>query len=102
MSIQETFEEFMSEAFEKSVDQSTQAGWGGSGYSVELLSDSYRVLWDNQIGNQYDSPGLILGIPQLGDEEWDEDPTIRFYDNAEEEMRAKFQESLAEMAAYAE
>lgn len=92
MSVTEAFESFMANDFESACDSSTKASWGGSGYSVELFEDGhYRVLWDNQIGNLYDSPGLILGIPALGDDDWDEDPSIRFYDNAGEEMREKFQ-----------
>lgn len=49
------------------------AGFGGSGYSVELFPDGhFRVLWDNQIGNKYDSPGVILGIPALSEKEYDD------------------------------
>jgi len=93
MSIQQAFEDFMAESFQSAVDSSTQASWGGSGYSVELFhGGSYRVLWNGEIGNRYDSPGIILSVPTLGDEEWDDDPAVRFYDNAEEEMRDTFQE----------
>lgn len=93
MSIIDAFESFMAHDFESACDSSTQAYWGGSGYSVELFDDgTYRVLWDNKIGNLYDSPGLILGIPYLGEDEWDDDPYIRFYDNAKEEMREIFQQ----------
>lgn len=93
MSIKHAFESFMENGFQSAVDSSTKASWGGSGYSVELFDDgTYRVLWDNQIGNLYNSPGLILSVPSLGDEEWDEDPDIRFYDNAEEAIRDAFQE----------
>lgn len=64
---------------------------------MELFEDgAYRVLWNNSIGNLYDSPGVILGIPELGDEEWDEDPAIRYYDRAEEEMRESFQACFEE------
>ena len=93
MSVKKAFESFMAQDFQSACDSATQASWGGSGYSVELFDDGhYRVLWDNQIGNLYDSPGLILSVPTLGDDEWDKDPSIRFYDNAEEEMREIFQE----------
>lgn len=95
MTIQSAFNQFMSTDFQSAVDSSTKASWGGSGYSVELFPDgSYRVLWDNQIGNRYDSSGLILSIPPLGDEEWDEDLSIRFYDNAEELLRESFKEAI--------
>ena len=103
MSLQQAFESFMSESFEEACDSSTKASWGGSGYSVELFEDgSYRTLWKNQIGNLYDSDGLILGVPALGEDEWDEDPDIRFYDNAEQEMRDKFEQAIANRLAYAE
>ena len=55
-----------SDEFVSAVVSSTNAGFGGSGYSVEFFPDGHwRVLWDNQIGNLYVSPGMILGIPQL-------------------------------------
>jgi len=67
------------EAFTKSDDfvegvvSSTKAGWGGSGYSVELFEDgTHRVLWDNEIGNLYESPGIILSLPQLSCEDMNE------------------------------
>lgn len=93
MSVQQAFNNFISDydKFRGAVDQSTVASWGGSGYSVELFDDgTFRILWDQQIGNLYDSPGLILGIPALVDDEWDEDPDLRFYDNAEEFMKESF------------
>jgi len=93
MSIKQAFESFMSKSFESAVDSSTKASWGGSGYSVELFDDgTYRVLWDNQIGNLYNSPGLILSVLYLDNEEWDDDPSIRFYDNAEQQMRDVFEQ----------
>lgn len=93
MSIQQAFESFMASGFKSAVDSSTKASWGGSSYSVELFDEGYyRVLWDNHIGNLYDSPGLILSVPALADDEWDEDPSIRFYDNAEQIIRESFEE----------
>lgn len=89
------FDNFMREDFESAVDSATKASWGGSGYSVELFDDgSYRVLWDNNIGNLYDSPGIILGIPALSDDEWDEDESIRFYGNAEDFMKETYKERI--------
>jgi len=93
MSVQQAFDSFMANDFQSAVDSSTEASQSGSGYSVELFDDgTYRVLWNNQIGNLYDSPGLILSIPSLSDEEWDEDPSIRFYDNAEQAIRDSYQD----------
>lgn len=93
MSIQAAFDAFMSEAFEGAVDKSTKASWDGSGYSVELFPDgTYRVLWDNQIGDRYSSRGLILSIPALSSDDWNSIRKRRFYDNAEQAMRDAFQE----------
>ena len=70
MSIQIAFESFINgNDFQPAVEKSTSAGFGGSGYSVELFEDgTYRILWDNEIGNLYISEGLILSIPQHDDE----------------------------------
>jgi hypothetical protein len=98
---QSAFDAFMTEAFEEACVSSTKASWGGSGYSVELLEDgNFGVYWDNQIGNKYKSPGIILGIPDLKDDEWDEE-NGHFFDNAAEEMTAKFEQVMADIAAYA-
>lgn len=94
MALQKAFDAFMEEKFEDAVNSSTKASWGGSGYSVELFEDGeYRVLWDGQIGNLYDSPGIILKVPHLSEEDWDDDPDLRFYDNAEEFMKDSFEET---------
>jgi hypothetical protein len=95
MSIQEyyqaAFNGFMAE-IEEAIEKSTQAGFGGSGYSVELFADgTHRVLWDNQIGNRYNSPGLIVGIPKLEDDEMGDDEVPAFYDNAIQEMQERFE-----------
>lgn len=97
MSLQGAFNDFMSSKdFEFSVDSSTRASWGGGSYSVELFEDgTYRVLGSSEIGNMYDSPGMIIGIPALGDDEWDDDPNIRFYGNAREYMKNAFHEAIA-------
>ena len=95
MTIQQAFDKFMSNDFKAAVDSSTKASWGGSGYSVEMFDDgTYRVLWNNNIGNMYDSPGLVLEVPALNDGDWDEDPRVRFYDNAEDTIREWFAEAL--------
>lgn len=84
---------FVSEAIEDAIESSTKASWGGSGYSVELFANgTYRVLWDNQIGNLYDSPGAIIKIPPCSDEEWGESDIDRFYGNAIEKLGIVFQE----------
>lgn len=102
-----TLEQFIDSAdFEEGVTSSTTAGFGGSGYSVELFEDgTWRVLWDNQIGNLYTSPGIILGIPQFDQEtvndmnEYGENVDLSFaLDECAEAMR----ESLAEKLSMAE
>lgn len=96
-----TFESFMEISFQSACDQSTTASWSGSGCSVELFPNGeYRVLWDNQIGNRYNSPGIILPVPALGDDEWDDDPDIRFYENAEEAMRDIFSQAMQDLEDY--
>lgn len=93
--IKEAFESFMKNDFEKTVDSSTKASWSGSHYVVELFHDgTYRTLHSCNVGNLYISPGLILVVPALDDEEWDSDPDIRFYDSAEENLREAFDEYL--------
>lgn len=101
MTFQESFNAFMQSSFEEAVVSSTKASWAGDGYSVELFeTGEFRVLWNKQIGNLYESPGIILPVPVLGDEDWDEDPSIRFFDNAEEEMRNIFQQAIADIKQY--
>jgi len=59
--------------FKPGVIASTKAGWGGSGYSVELFEDgTWRNLWNNEIGNLYQSPGEIVGLPALDDGDYQE------------------------------
>lgn len=68
----ETLEKFFqSEDFSNGVVASTKAGWGGSGYSVELFPNGdWRVLWNNEIGNLYNTPGIILNLPTLDDSDY--------------------------------
>lgn len=82
------------EEFKQGVFSSTKAGWGGSGYSVELFPEgTWRVLWDNQIGNLYQSRGVILSLPQLPDSageesEWEENWEFEADDLVEEFLNA--------------
>ena len=92
---QQAFDNFMSSAFEAAVDSSTTASWGGGAYAVELFSDgTYRTMDKGSIGNLYHSPGMVLTVPYLSDDEWDEDPSVRFYGNAEDEIRIWFSERM--------
>jgi hypothetical protein len=105
-----TLETFLSsDDFKKSLIASTRASWGGSGYSVELFPDGHwNVLWNNQIGNLYQSPGVILGIPCLDDDDYqdmvntDENPISEeeyfflCYQNESEELAQSMRDALAE------
>lgn len=96
MTIQEqyqaAFDNFMAADVEDAIEKSTKAGYGGSGYSVELFTDgTYRVLWDGQIGNRYESTGIIVGIPKLNDDDMGDDEVPAFYDNAIEGMQERFE-----------
>ena len=97
--ITKAFESFMgSDNLEEVILSSTRASWEGSGYSVELFpSGEYRILWDNMIGNLHYSPGIILAIPALGEDEYsqqhedgehDSGAILEpFFDNAIEELQ---------------
>jgi aryl-alcohol dehydrogenase-like predicted oxidoreductase len=92
-----------SEEFVDAVVKSTQAGFGGSGYSVEVFPDgSHRLLWDGQVGNLYRSPGMIVPVPQLNNEEAaeaDEEAGISLHDVARfyhPELAERLLESAAE------
>jgi hypothetical protein len=62
---QAAFDGFMATEIEEAIMKSTQASFSGSGYSVELFLDgTYRLLWNGQIGNRYDSPGIIVPVPR--------------------------------------
>ena len=100
MTIAQALDNFINDgaAFEQAVKDSTSAGFGGSGYSVELFEDgTFRVLWDGQIGNLYVSNGVILGVPQFDQEtiddmaEYGDDADLSF---ALEEAEAALREAL--------
>lgn len=94
---QAAFDGFMADHIEEAIEKSTQAGFSGSGYSVELFADgTHRVLWNNQIGNRYKSPGLIVDIPQLTDDEMGDDVVPPFYDNAIKVMQEYFEAVCSE------
>lgn len=67
MRIRRTLDTYLeSDDFKEGVIASTRASWGGSGYSVELFEKgTWRNLWNSQIGNLYQSEGIILRLPTL-------------------------------------
>jgi hypothetical protein len=89
------------QTFQDAVNNSTTAGFGGSGYSVELFEDgTFRVLWDNEIGNLYASPGLILAVPQFDQDtvndmqEYGDDADLSFaLEEAEREIHEAYEMS---------
>lgn len=86
--IESAYEKFVGEGIEEAIKSATLAS---QGYSVELFPNgSYRLLWDNQIGNLYESPGVIIGIPVCGDSEFSDDDDEWFFDNAIEAFEEKF------------
>lgn len=72
--LKQSLEAFLaSEDFYDGMVAATRASWSGSGYVVELFEDGrWSVLWDNSIGNKYNSPGVILGMPTLDDSDLQE------------------------------
>lgn len=99
MTIKQALETFINSTdFEQAVKDSTTAGFSGSGYSVELFEDgTYRVLWNNQIGNLYRSLGLILGVPEFDQDtvndmsEYGDDADLSFaLEQAEAELREAY------------
>ena len=86
--IRQAFDFFVSSNFKSAVDLSTQSSRGGKWLLVELFDDGgHRVLWSNTIGNRYNSPGLILSVPSLGD--------AGDYDDAKQALCDSFSRALA-------
>lgn len=67
----QTLERYLrSNDFRQGVIDSTKASWGGSSYKVEISPDgTWQNLWANQIGNRYESDGVIIALPALGCED---------------------------------
>jgi len=104
-SLKTALENFLaSDEFPESLVKATKAGWGGSGYSVELFEDgTCRVLWDNEIGNLYESPGVILSLPKLDDDDMSEfqdnggdesDYWYLTYENDREDLKRELREQM--------
>ena len=98
-SYREAFDNFMldTDVVESAILKSTEAGFGGSGYSLELFENgTYRILWDNSIGNLYISPGIIISIPQLTDEDYKDE----YFDDAITELEDNLEEILDRVTAW--
>jgi hypothetical protein len=108
ISFEETLEKFLaSNDFADALIKATRTSWGGSGFSVELFPNgTWRVLWNNEIGNLYDTPGVILKLPTLDDDDYQEavvnngmDEEEFFYltyENDVEELAQSMRTTLAE------
>lgn len=100
-----TLEQYLeSEDFKQGVIDSTRASWGGSCYKVEIMPDgTWRNLWANQIGNRYESEGVIIALPALdcsdmeefteGGRTEDEYFSLSF-DNARDELVSELRDAL--------
>lgn len=96
--IRKAYANFKKQEIESAITSSTKASWGGSSYSVELFPDGdYRILWNNNIGNLYDSTGVIVGIPSLSDEESDGDESDWFFDNAIDALDATIEQIIEQI-----
>jgi hypothetical protein len=62
---------------------------------VELFNGTYRVLYS--VGNRYDTKGLMIGIPGVSDEEWDDDYELICYENAINEIETKFEQKMLDL-----
>lgn len=96
-----------SDAFKDGIIASARASWGGSGYSVELLPDgTWRNLWNNSIGNLYESPGVILRLPTLDTDDMreyvdggagsEDDYLAEAFANEEDGLANELREALSE------
>lgn len=97
MSLQEAFDNFMNTDFESAVENATEISWSGRNKSLllELLPDGhYNLMYSGSVGNHYRSKGLLLTVPYLEDDEWDDDPSMRLHDNAEEGIRLNFEAAI--------
>ena len=90
---QSAFDNFIqdTEAVESAIWKATEAGFGGSGYSLELFGNgTHRILRNDSIGKLYTSPGIVIGISRIDNDEYD-------FDNAIKSLRDKFDEYLSEL-----
>lgn len=71
------------------LQASTQDAWEGKRpWVLELLPEGrYRLLEWSQVGDNYQSEGILLPIPVLDADDYDDNPDLCFFDNAIEELR---------------
>lgn len=80
----------------ESLIKSTIAFINDSGYTIELFEDgTYQIIWDDMLGNKYESPGLLVPLPYFPAEvdiELEIDPVDP--NNLIEEIQDSFSEIL--------
>jgi hypothetical protein len=109
--LRDTLRKFLkSDDFKAGVISSTKAGWGGSSYKVELFPDgTWRVLWANEIGNLYETPGVILALPQMDTDDMhetidngganDEDDYLSMaFETTRQELKTEIRDSFSDFA----
>jgi len=81
-----------SNSYRMGIVFATKAVWNKSTHIVELLPDgTYKLLWKEGIRRSYQSPGVMLVIEHLADEEWDEEDGHK-YERVECIMAEKYQQ----------
>lgn len=92
MTIESAFESFIEDGFREACVTSTIGSWSGGTYSVELFADgTWRVLETELFGLLYDSPGIIIEIPRLGEGDWNDD-TGHYFLTAQDLMYERYAE----------
>lgn len=103
--LEKALEQYLqSEDFKQGVIASTKASWGGSCYKVEILPDgTWQNLWANQIGNRYETPGVIIALPVLNCDDMaeftenggtEEEYLSLGFDNERDEIEADLRDAL--------
>jgi len=107
--LRQALEQYLqSEDFRQGVIDSTKASWGGSSYKVEILPDgTWQNLWSNQIGNKYETPGVIIALPALNCDDLseftenggtEEEYLDLGFDNERSEIEAEMRDALKSRA----
>jgi len=89
------YQAFVEEHAEEAIINSTEL-WESDTYHVELFVDgTYRCLYGSEIGNLYESAGIIIGVPSLIADEYNaEEPTLSYFDEALEGLEESFDEAI--------
>lgn len=87
----QSFDRFLQEDAEEAI---SKASGSCESLYVEIHEDSYALLWSGEIGNRYDSPGVIVLIPAR-DEDEDEDLAIQ-------SLKDLFEQGVEELSAEAQ